>query len=56
MSERNNEGCFQEPYVGCSEAHWVASEHRSMGVLRGTLDRGHMKHRIGSCMYLGQRE
>ena len=28
-----------------------ASEHRIMGVLRGTLDRGPLKHQIGSCIW-----
>ena len=28
-----------------------ASEHRSMGVLRGTLDRGPLKNQIGSCIW-----
>ena len=39
----NNGGCFQEPYVGCSGV--------PLGVLRGTLDRGPLKHRIGSCIW-----
>ena len=28
-----------------------ASGHHSMGVLRGTLDRGPLKHQIGSCIW-----
>ena len=28
-----------------------ASEHRTMGVLRDTLDRGPLKHRIWSCIW-----
>ena len=28
-----------------------ASEHHSVGVLRGTLDRGPLKHQIGSCIW-----
>ena len=28
-----------------------ASEHHSMGVLRGTLDRGPLKYQIGSCIW-----
>ena len=28
-----------------------ASEDRSMGVRQGTLDRGSLKHRIGSCIW-----
>ena len=46
-----NGGCFQYPYVGCSEAAYGASEHHSKRVLRGTLGRGPLNNQIGSCIW-----
>ena len=46
-------GCSKETMVGaCKNLMWGAL-HRTMGggVLRGTLDRGPLKHRVGSCLW-----
>ena len=51
MFQRNNGGASKNLIWGALKHLMGASEHRTMGVLRGTLDRGPLKHQIGSCIW-----